>query len=404
MSEREAESAVDRRDFLLKTATIASGVAGSLLLPNISGPAAAQALPKGRSPVTSEIPVRRLGRLEVSALGLGTMNFTGTYGAAPTRQDSISIIRKAVERGVTFFDTAQSYGSFLAEEIVGEALEPFRGQVVVATKFGYEIDPDTRRNRGLNSRPDYIKRSIDGSLKRLRTDSIDLLYQHRVDPNVPIEDVAGAVQDLIRAGKVRHFGLSEAGAATIRRAHAVQRVTAVTNEYSFWTRDPEGEVIPVCAELGIGLVPWSPTGPGYLTGTITDAAQLDQRRDLRITFKFPRFTPEALRANRPIVDLLRSVAQRHEATPGQVALAWLHARQPWIVPIPGTTNPAHLEENLGATRVRLTETDVSEMEASFAKLTVEGARFPPEVLALSDIGAVLGTSSIGGHGKSPLPR
>jgi aryl-alcohol dehydrogenase-like predicted oxidoreductase len=403
MREREAKSRVDRREFLLNTAKITGGVVGSVLLPNVSG-ANALELDSGFSRSVSEIPVRRLGRLEVSSLGFGTMNFTGTYGPPPARQDSIRIIRSAVERGITFFDTAQSYGSFLAEEILGEALEPFRGKVVIATKFGYEIEPDTRRNRGLNSRPDQIKRSIDGSLKRLRTDSIDLLYQHRVDPNVPIEDVAGAVRDLITAGKVRHFGLSEAGAATIRRAHAVQPVTAVTNEYSFWTRDPEGEVVPVCAELGIGLVPWSPTGPGYLTGTVTHAGQLDQRRDLRVTYKFPRFTAEALRANRPIVDTLRRVGQRHEATPGQVALAWLHARQPWIVPIPGTTNSAHLAENIGAARVRLTEADVAEMEARFVQLTVVGARFPPEVLALSDIGAVLGTSSIGGHGKSPLPR
>lgn len=351
----------------------------------------------------SSMPKRRLGALEVSAVGMGTMNFTGTYGPRPERQDSIELIRAAFERGVTFFDTAQLYGPFLSEDLVGEALQPFRRQAVVATKFGYEIGEDGKFG-GLNSRPDYLKRSVEGSLKRLRTDSIDLLYQHRIDPNVPIEDVAGAVRDLIREGKVKQFGLSEAGAATIRRAHAVQPLAAVTNEYSVWTRDPEHEVHPVCQELGIGLSPWSPTGPGFLSGKITADTVLDAKNDLRVSYKFPRFTPEAIRANLPIIDLLRSVGEKHDATPVQVALAWLLAIKPWIVPIPGTTKLEHLEENLRAARLKLTETDVEAINAGFAKVGVRGERFPPEVLALSDTGATLGTSSIGGLGKSPLPQ
>lgn len=346
---------------------------------------------------------RRLGPLEVSPLGLGTMNFTGTYGPRPSREDAIRVMRTAFARGVTFYDTAQAYGPFQSEELVGEALEPYRGRVVIATKFGYEIDPVTNRTVGLNSRPDYLKRSVEGSLRRLRVEAIDLLYQHRIDPKVPIEDVAGAVADLIRDGKVRHFGLSEAGAATIRRAYAVQPLAAVTNEYSVWTRDPEREVIPVCEELGIGLSPWSPTGEGFLSGTVTDATRLDPKTDIRASYKFPRFSPEALRANRPLVDLLRSIARRHDATPVQVALAWLLARKPWIVPVFGTTRLDHLEENLGASGLRLTDADMTDIQAGFDRIGVHGKRFPPEVLGMSDTGAVIGTSSLGGHGKSPLP-
>lgn len=316
---------------------------------------------------------------------------------------AIRLIRRAHEKGVTLFDTAILYGPFLSEELVGEALAPVRDQVVIATKFGHAVDPMTKKYLGLNSRPETIRSAVDGSLTRLRTDVIDLLYQHRIDPAVPIEDVAGAVQELIRAGKVRHFGLSEAGAATIRRAHAVQPLTAVTNEYSVWTRDPEHEVIPVCEELGIGFVPWSPLGTGFLTGAITPTTQLDPKADVRVSYGFPRFTMEAIRANRPIVDLLQRVARRHEATPGQVALAWLHARKPWIVPIPGTTEPDHLDENIGADNVRLTPADVAEIEEGFAQVGVRGARFPAAVLETSDTGAVLGTSSAGGIGKSPLP-
>lgn len=346
---------------------------------------------------------RRLGSLEVSALGFGCMNLAGIYGPAVDRQEAIKVLRRAYNCGVTFFDTAQLYGPFLSEEQVGEALAPFRDKVIIATKFGYEIDPNTRQIGCLNSRPEYIKRAAEDSLRRLKTDFIDLYYQHRIDPNVPIEDVAGAVQDLIKEGKVRHFGLSEAGAATIRRAHTVQPLAAVTNEYSIWTRDPESEVIPVCEELGIGFSPWSPLGTGYLTGTITPSTVFDPKTDARISYRFPRFTPEAIRANLSIIDLLKRVGQHHEATPGQVALAWLHSRKPWIVPIPGTTKIKHLEENLGALQIQLTEADITEIEGGFAKIGVVGDRFPPEVLALSDNGAVLGTSSLGGHGKSPLP-
>lgn len=348
------------------------------------------------------MPRRRLGSLEVSAVGFGCMNLAGIYLPPTDRQEAVKVLRRAYERGVTFFDTAQIYGPFLSEEQVGEALQPFRDKVIIATKFGYEVDPDTRKVIGLNSRPEYIKRATEASLRRLRTDVIDLYYQHRVDPKVPIEDVAGAVQDLIKEGKVRHFGLSEAGAATIRRAHAVLPITSVTNEYSVWTRDPEHEVIPVCEELGIGLSPWSPLGPGFLTGAITPSTVLEPT-DARVSYQFPRFTPEAIRANYPIVELLRRVGERHGATPGQTALAWLFARKPWIVPIPGTTKINHLEENVASAQVQLSAADVTEIENGFAQIGVEGARFPASVLELSDTGAILGTSSLGGHGKSPLP-
>jgi aryl-alcohol dehydrogenase-like predicted oxidoreductase len=357
------------------------------------------------SAAASTLPFRRLGSLEVSALGLGCMNITGVYGPPRLdRRQAIKLFRGAFERGVTFFDTAQLYGPFVSEEMVGEALAPVRRQVVIATKFGYEIDPLTKEFRGLNSRPEHIKLSAEGSLKRLKTDVIDLFHQHRIDPNVPIEDVAGAARDLIRQGKVRHFGLSEAGAATIRRAHAVQPVTAVTNEYSVWTRDPEQEVLPVCEELGIGFVPWSPLGAGFLTGAVTPRTVFDSKTDIRATYDFPRFTPEARSANRPIVDLLERVGWNHQATPAQVALAWLLARKPWIVPIPGTTKLDHLEENLGAVSIQLTKADVAEIEEGFAKIGAQGERLPPEVLALSDVGAIMGTSSLGGHGMSPLPQ
>ncbi len=390
----DADPALSRRTVLIGT----GAAVGAGMLPGLVGLSAASAAPLPAS------ATRRLGDLEVSSLGYGCMNVTGTYGPRLSRADAVKVVRGAFDRGVTFFDTAQSYGPFYSEEVVGEALQGIRDQTVIATKFGYEIDPVSRKAGGLNSRPDYLKQSVDGSLKRLRTDRIDLLYQHRVDPNVPIEDVAGAVQDLIRAGKVRHFGLSEAGAATIRRAHAVQLLTAVTNEYSIWTRDPEHEVIPVCDELGIGLSPWSPTGPGFFTGTIRSVSDMDAEKDIRHSYKFPRFTAENLRANWRLVELVRRVARRHGATPGQVSLAWLHARKPWIVPVPGSTQLAHVDENMGATRVTLTEADMREIEAGFARIGVHGKRFPDAVLALSDDGAVLGTSSAGGHGKSPLPR
>ena len=345
---------------------------------------------------------RKLGKsdLEVSALGLGCMNVAWAYGPPIDRQDAVTLIRAAYERGVTFFDTAEIYGPFLSEEMVGEALAPIRDRVVIATKFGFEVDPVTKLRRGLNSRPDYIKRVAEGCLKRLRTDRIDLFYQHRVDPNVPIEDIAGAVKDLIREGKVRYYGLSEAGGATIRRAHAVLPVTAVQNEYSVWTRDPEHEVLPTCEELGIGFVPWSPLGQGYLTGTVSPSMRFDPKSDLRAGF--PRFTPEARRANWPVVELLQRVGRRKDATPGQVALAWLLARKPWIVPIPGTTKLNHMQENLGALEIQLTSADMKEIEDGFAAIHVQGARSSEQVLAWSDIGAKLGTSSMGGHGLSPL--
>lgn len=390
---RDGENGIfrlDRRDFIL--VGLAAAVATTLPRSAASAPA--------KQPVVSAR--RKLGTLEVSALGLGCMNFAWAYGPPTDRQHAIKVIRAAYERGVTFFDTAEVYGPFLSEEMVGEALAPIRNHVVIATKFGFEVDPVTTERRGLNSRPEYIKRVAERCLKRLKTDTIDLFYQHRVDPNVPIEDVAGAVKDLIQEGKVRHFGLSEAGGATIRRAHAVQPVTAVQNEYSVWTRDPEHEVLPTCEELGIGFVPWSPLGMGYLTGKITPSTTFDSVSDLRAGF--PRFTPEARAANRPIVELLQRVGRRKEATPGQVALAWLLAKKPWIVPIPGTTKLNHLEENLGALKVQLSAKDVKEIDDGFAGIQVQGARAPEALLKSHDIGAGLGTSSAGGHGLSPLPR
>lgn len=341
--------------------------------------------------------------IRVSALGLGCMNFAWAYGPPTNKQDAIKAIRSAYDQGVTFFDTAEVYGPFLSEEIVGEAVAPFRDKVVIATKFGFEVDPVTKERRGLNSRPDYIKQVAERCLKRLKTDYIDLFYQHRVDPHVPIEEVAGAVKDLIKEGKVRHFGLSEAGSATIRRAHAVQPVTAVQNEYSLWTRDPEHEVLPTCEELGIGFVPWSPLGMGYLTSTVTPATVFDPVADLRRSAAFPRFTPEARQANWPVVELLRRVGRKKNATPAQIALAWLLAKKPWIVPIPGTTKLEHLKENLGALTIKLGAGDIEELEEGFRQIQVQGKRAPEALLAVHDYGANLGTSSAGGHGLSPLP-
>ena len=315
---------------------------------------------------------RKLGKsnLEVSALGLGCMGMSTNYGPPRDRQEMIALIRAAVERGITFFDTAQVYGPFTNEELVGEALAPFRGQVVIGTKFGFEFDSNGRRG-GLNSRPEYIKQVAEGSLKRLRVETIDLFYQHRVDPDVPIEDVAGAVKDLIQEGKVKHFGLSEACAQTIRRAHAVQPVTAVQSEYSLWTRDPEAEVLPTCEELGIGFVPWSPLGQGFLTAKIDPAMAFDTS-DVRSWF--PRFTPDARKANQTIVDLLSHVAARKNATPAQIALAWLLAQKPWIVPIPGTRKLERLDENLAAVAIELTSDDLREIDTATSKIKVQGAR------------------------------
>lgn len=323
---------------------------------------------------------RRLGNsnLEVSALGFGCMNMSFGYGPAADKQQAIAVIRAAVERGVTFFDTAEVYGPLTNEELMGKALAPFRDQVAIATKYGFDLADFP----ALDSRPEHIEAAVEGSLKRLRTEVIDLLYQHRVDPTVPIEDVAGAVKDLIQAGKVRHFGLSEARAATIRRAHAVHPVTAVQSEYSLWTRDPEAEVLPTCEELGIGFVPWSPLGQGYLTGTVDTSTHFDPVADLRATF--PRFTPEAMTANRPLIDRLSNVARRRQATPAQIALAWLLAQKPWIVPIPGTRRLERMDENLGALAVELTAEDLGELDAAFAKDAIHGARLPEVHLSLID--------------------
>jgi aryl-alcohol dehydrogenase-like predicted oxidoreductase len=319
---------------------------------------------------------RRLGKsnLEVSALGLGCMGMSFSYGPPKDKQEMTSLLRAAVERGVTFFDTAEVYGPYINEELVGEALAPFRGQVVIATKFGWKIDPKAERGlAGLDSRPEQIKRVADASLKRLRVDAIDLFYQHRVDPEVAIEDVAGAVKELIQAGKVKHFGMSEAAAKTIRRAHAVQPVAAVQSEYSLWHRLPEKEVIPTLEELGIGFVPYSPLGKGFLTGKIEASATFD-KTDFRS--QLPRFAPDALKANQAMVELLQKIAAQKKATPAQIALAWILAQKSWIVPIPGTTKLHRLEENLGAEEVELTPDDLREIEAAASKITVQGARYP----------------------------
>ncbi len=326
---------------------------------------------------------RKLGKsnLKVSSLGLGCMGMSSAYGPAADKQEMITLIRAAVERGVTFFDTAEAYGPFVNEELVGEALAPFRGQVVIATKFGFDIDPETGQRRGgLNSRPEHVKQVAEASLKRLKTDVIDLFYQHRVDPDTPIEDVAGAVKDLIQEGKVKHFGLSEAGVQTIRRAHAVQPVTAVQSEYSLWTRDPEAELLPTLEELGIGFVPFSPLGAGFLTGKI-DPNTTFHRTDFRNIS--PRFTPEARKANQALVDLLSRVAEQKKASPAQIALAWLLAKKPWIVPIPGTTKVHRLDENIGAVKVELTADDLREIESAASKITVQGARLPETVLRMT---------------------
>jgi aryl-alcohol dehydrogenase-like predicted oxidoreductase len=316
---------------------------------------------------------RRLGKsgLEVSAIGLGCMGMSQSYGPPPEKRELIALIRKAIERGVTFFDTAQIYGPFTNEELVGEALAPLRAQVVIATKFGIKLDPSGQQ--AVDSRPDHITQSAEGSLKRLKTEVIDLFYQHRVDPEVPIEDVAGAVKDLIREGKVRHFGLSEAGVKTIRRAHAVQPVIAVQSEYSLWWRRPEEEVLPALEELGIGFVPFSPLGKGFLTGKIDENTTFDSSDFRNIV---PRFTPEARKANQALVDLLRTIAERKKATPAQIALAWLLARKPWIVPIPGTRKLERLDENIGAVAVELTTVDLREIDGAASAITIQGARYP----------------------------
>src|SRR6266536_2108958 len=320
---------------------------------------------------------RKLGKsgLEVSAIGLGCMGMSFGYGPPKDKQEMISLIRAAVERGVTFFDTAEIYGPFTNEELVGEALAPMRKRVVIVTKFGFKIGPKGEQ-MGVDSRPEHIKEVAKASLKRLRTDMIDLFYQHRVDPDVPIEDVAGAVKDLIREGKVKHFGLSEAGAQTIRRAHAVQPVTALQSEYSLWWRRPEEEVLPTLEELGIGFVPFSPLGKGFLTGKINENTTFGSSDFRNIV---PRFTPEARKANLALVDLLSRVAERKKATPAQIALAWLLAQKPWIVPIPGTTKLERLEENIGAAAVELTPDDLRDIDSAASKIEVQGARYPEQL-------------------------
>ena len=315
--------------------------------------------------------------LNVSAIGLGCMGMSFSYGPTPQKREMISLLGSAVEHGVTFFDTAEAYGPFTNEELVGEGLAPFRDDVVIATKFGFEIDPaGERESNELDSRPEHIRQVAEASLARLRIEAIDLFYQHRVDPDVPIEEVAGAVGDLIREGKVMHFGLSEAGVGTIRRAHAVQPVTAVQSEYSLWTRDPEAEVLPTLEELGIGFVPFSPLGRGFLTGRMDERTTFEST-DFRAAL--PRFTPEARKANKALVDLLRATADRKEATPAQIALAWLLAQKPWIVPIPGTTKPERLDENIGAAAVELTPDDLAEIERAASQIEVEGARYTPDL-------------------------
>jgi aryl-alcohol dehydrogenase-like predicted oxidoreductase len=324
---------------------------------------------------------RKLGKsnLEVSAVGLGCMGMSSGLGPAADKKEMIALIRTAVDRGVTFFDTAEVYGPFVNEELVGEALAPFRKQVAIATKFGFKIDPNTGRQIGLDSRPQHIKEVAEASLKRLKSNVIDLFYQHRVDPEVPIEDVAGAVKDLIQQGKVKHFGLSEAGVKTIRRAHAVQPVAALQSEYSLWWREPEAEAIPTLEELGIGFVAFSPLGKGFLTGKISEATKFD-KSDLRSIV--PRFTAENRKANQAVVDLVTQFAQQKKTTPAQVALAWLLAQKPWIVPIPGTTKLHRLEENLGAVNVELTNEDLRQLGAAASRIAVQGARYPEELQKL----------------------
>jgi aryl-alcohol dehydrogenase-like predicted oxidoreductase len=322
--------------------------------------------------------------LEVSAIGLGCMTMSGGYGGTPDRDEMISLIRSAADHGVTFFDTAETYGPYANEELVGEALAPYRGRVVIATKFGFDINPVDRKPRGrVTSHPDSIKTVVDGSLSRLGVDALDLYYQHRVDPQVPIEDVAGAVKDLIEAGKVKHFGMSEAAATTIRRAHAVQPVTAVQSEYSIWWRRPEEEVLAACEELGIGFVPYSPLGKGFLTGTINPATNFDTGNDIRSTI--PRFAPDAMTHNQAVVDLLSRIAAGRDATPGQVALAWLLAQKPWIVPIPGTTKPHRMQENIRAAEIELSAAELTEITDAAATIQVQGGRYAEATEAMTNL-------------------
>ena len=371
-SNTEDRRALSRRDFLANTAVIGGGLAVGPLLWAASSDQPKQinnGSDQGIRREKNNMKTRKLGKLEVSEIGFGCMSISANYGPPADRNQGIQVIRTAFEKGVTFFDTAEVYGPYTNEELVGEALAPFRDKVVIASKFGFKIDGSI----GLDSRPEHIKKVAEASLKRLRSDRIDLYYQHRVDPEVPIEDVAGAIKDLINEGKVLHFGLSEASARTIRRAHAVQPVTAIQSEYSLMTRDPEQNgVLKTCEELGIGFVPWGPLGMGYLTGKIDARTKFDPKTDLRSEFE--RFSTENLAANMPVVDLLKRFAEKKNATPAQIAIAWLLAQKPWIVPIPGTRNIDHLNENLGATNVQLTPADLREIETAFSKIKVHGGR------------------------------
>ena len=396
---------ITRRDFLSKSTMAGIGLGVTLGTPGILTSAQMNLNIKSTQGMKYDtLSKRKLGSLEVTELGFGCMNIAWAYGNPPTKQDAVQLIRNAYEQGVRFFDTAEIYGPHISERLTGEALKAYRNEVVIASKIGFDIDFETAQMKGgLNSKPQHIKQAVDYMLKRLQTDYIDLLYQHRVDPEVPIEDVAGAMADLIKAGKIRHYGLSEAGAATIRRAHAEHPVTAVQNEYSFWTRDPEAEVIPVCEELGIGFVLWSPLGMGYLTGKVTPGYTFAEG-DIRKNLNFPRFTKDALEKNKGIVALLQNVGARHDATSGQVALAWLLAQKPFIVPIPGTRLIPHMQENLGAAKVKLSAEDVNELEKGFTSIGVFGDRAPENLKASHDIGTSIGTTSKGTNGKTPLPK
>jgi aryl-alcohol dehydrogenase-like predicted oxidoreductase len=366
---------VNRRDFLTKSALISAGLAlGPLSLAGAPNDITGIVPPKGAGAEQKPGAMnrRKLGSLEVSALGLGCLPMVGFYGGPNSRREMVKLIRTAYEQGVTFFDTAEVYGPFLDEEIVGEAVAPFRKQVVVATKFGFEIDPNTRERRGMNSRPEYIKKVVEGSLRRLKTDYIDLYYQHRVDPKVPIEDVAGTIKDLLKEGKVKHWGLSEPGINTIRRAHAVQPLAAIQNEYSIWARDPETAVLPLCQELGIGFVPWCPLGYGFLAGAITDDTILAPG-DFRLIL--PRINdPENLKQNLKLLDYIKTWAKRKDATPAQISLAWLQAQKPWVVPIPGTTQLPHMQENLKANNVMFSAAELKAFNDGLSKIQIAGAR------------------------------
>jgi len=380
-SNAQDRGALSRRDFVVRTGLIGAGLAAGISVSACSGQSNDSNQQSDRPPnkAQNKMKTRKLGQLEGSELGAGAMSISANYGPPADRGQGIKVLREAHEKGITFFDTAEVYGPYTNEDLVGEALAPFRDKVAIASKFGFDIEG----GGGLNSRPEHIRKALEGSLKRLRTDHVDLYYQHRVDPKVPIEDVAGTIRDLIKEGKVRHFGLSEASAKTIRRAHAVQPVTAIQTEYSLIERDPERNgVLATCEELGIGFVPWGPLGMGYLTGKIDARTKLDPKTDLRAGFT--RFSPENLAANKPIVDLVKRFAEKKNTTPAQLALAWLMAQRPWIVPIPGTRNIDHLHENLGAINVQLTRADLREIEAAFSGITVHGGRMNPMQMEVVD--------------------